>query len=57
MNVADLSRPIRAHGTYWLTRFIILRWLGLVYLVGIVAVIFMPETKGKPLPGLQQRGH
>jgi hypothetical protein len=37
MNVTDLIRPVRAHGTYWLTRFLILRWLGLVYLVAFFA--------------------
>lgn len=26
------------------------QWMSLVFLLGIVAVIFLPETKGKPLP-------
>ncbi|MCB1204432.1 MAG: MFS transporter [Verrucomicrobiae bacterium] len=26
------------------------QWMSLVFLVGLVAVVFLPETKGKPLP-------
>ncbi|HRQ89400.1 MAG TPA: MFS transporter, partial [Bacteroidia bacterium] len=26
------------------------QWMSLIFLVGLVALIFLPETKGKPLP-------
>ena len=26
------------------------QWMSLIFLVGLVALVFLPETKGKPLP-------
>jgi hypothetical protein len=39
MNAADLTLPPRSRETYWLTRFVLLRWLGFVYLVAFFVAV------------------